>query len=233
MLPIARLTSAGYDLACHLFPRPFFAKPPRKISRKKAGRLRRLARLELDRLEDRTLLSAAISGNVFNDLNGSGARIGGDPGVAGQTVFLDLNHDGKLDSTNTTIAAQSTTLSLSPVLGGFGNFYASTIDAQNVPTAVQDVAVTMDVTNSSSEAIQVSLLSPTGSEFPQFPILFNLQPGTSSNPTSFNGTFDADSTISLNGAPSPLPNGPRTRRRCPSTTRSCTSSAKTPTASGS
>jgi hypothetical protein len=50
----------------------------------------------LEPLEDRVLLSG-LQGVVFNDLNGDGVRGPGEPGIAGRTVFLDLDHDGKLD----------------------------------------------------------------------------------------------------------------------------------------
>jgi hypothetical protein len=69
----------------------------------------------LEALEDRLLLSsvlqpavqvqtaeaagktAIIRGTVFEDRAGNGLLTSGDPGLAGRTVFLDLNHDGKLD----------------------------------------------------------------------------------------------------------------------------------------
>jgi len=40
---------------------------------------------------------STISGKVFDDLNGSGVQNAGDPGMAGVTVYLDLNRDGHLD----------------------------------------------------------------------------------------------------------------------------------------
>jgi hypothetical protein len=69
----------------------------------------------LEALEDRLLLSGAaalsarvqipglasgpatIRGTVFEDRNGDGRRLAGDPGVAGRTVFLDANRNGRLD----------------------------------------------------------------------------------------------------------------------------------------
>jgi subtilisin family serine protease len=69
----------------------------------------------LEALEDRLLLSGAalpnveaqtvaltantgtIHGTLFDDLAGTGLYSPGDPVLAGRTVFLDLNRDGKLD----------------------------------------------------------------------------------------------------------------------------------------
>ena len=46
---------------------------------------------------ERRALMASISGLQFNDLNGNGALDGGEPGLAGWTVYLDLDHDHVLD----------------------------------------------------------------------------------------------------------------------------------------
>jgi hypothetical protein len=51
-----------------------------------------------------------ISGTVWDDMNASGTRVSSDPGLAGRTVFLDLNHNGQLDpgELSTTTAADGT-----------------------------------------------------------------------------------------------------------------------------
>jgi hypothetical protein len=86
-----------------------FAEPPRSPA--------------LEALEDRLLLSALITasvqnaefasgpatirGFVYEDRNGNGQRSTNDPGIAGRVVFLDANHNGKLDpgERHTTTAA--------------------------------------------------------------------------------------------------------------------------------
>jgi hypothetical protein len=42
--------------------------------------------------------NVTITGTVFNDEYASGKRTSGDPGVAGFTIYLDLNHDGVFDA---------------------------------------------------------------------------------------------------------------------------------------
>ncbi|HET6879120.1 MAG TPA: SdrD B-like domain-containing protein, partial [Pirellulales bacterium] len=42
----------------------------------------------------------SISGTVYVDLNGNGTQDSADPGVAGQTVFLNVDGSGKADGTN-------------------------------------------------------------------------------------------------------------------------------------
>src|SRR5688572_20880666 len=51
----------------------------------------------LEPLEPRVLLSGTISGVKFEDLNASGVRDAGEPGIAGVTIFLDTNGNGVLD----------------------------------------------------------------------------------------------------------------------------------------
>jgi hypothetical protein len=45
-------------------------------------------------LESRRLLSASISGTVFNDVNANGVRDSGEPALAGVRVYVDLNNLG-------------------------------------------------------------------------------------------------------------------------------------------
>jgi hypothetical protein len=45
----------------------------------------------------RVALPASISGNVFDDLNADGRKERDERGLAGWTVFLDANGNGKLD----------------------------------------------------------------------------------------------------------------------------------------
>jgi hypothetical protein len=51
----------------------------------------------IEPLESRRLLSATISGTVFNDLNASGTVNAGEKGLANETVYVDLNFDGMFD----------------------------------------------------------------------------------------------------------------------------------------
>ncbi|MDX6678349.1 MAG: trimeric autotransporter adhesin, partial [Solirubrobacteraceae bacterium] len=62
---------------------------------------------------------ACIRGQKFNDENVNGVKDGGEPGVAGVTVYLDLDGDGVLDAGEP-----------SAVTGANGNFVISTV---NVP----------------------------------------------------------------------------------------------------
>jgi hypothetical protein len=67
------------------------------LKRRKQGL--RSHRAAIEALEHRTLLSAAqITVSVYNDLNGDNLHATGEPGMAGQAVFLDTNNNGILDA---------------------------------------------------------------------------------------------------------------------------------------
>jgi SdrD B-like domain len=51
---------------------------------------------------------ATIAGTVFNDANGNGKRDGGEAGLSGWVVYIDLNHDGKNDDGDPTATSSST-----------------------------------------------------------------------------------------------------------------------------
>lgn len=73
-----------------------------KITRrsKRADRPRRVKPFQPDSLERRLLLSftADVFGNVRNDVNDTGTYNASDAGLAGWTVYIDVNNNGKLDS---------------------------------------------------------------------------------------------------------------------------------------
>src|SRR5262245_35944506 len=89
-------------------------EPPLRARRRRARvSARRFAfRLVFETLEDYILLSASIVGTVENDMGGTGVL---SPGVPGQTVFLDLDHDHE-DRSVTTVPATST--AIGPATGG-------------------------------------------------------------------------------------------------------------------
>jgi hypothetical protein len=47
--------------------------------------------------------SASISGNIVKDLNGNGLKEGGEPGLAGVTVFIDANKNGIKDASEKSV----------------------------------------------------------------------------------------------------------------------------------
>jgi hypothetical protein len=159
-------------------------------------------RLELERLEDRTLLSASIFGSVFNDIGGAGVFAPSDPGVPSQIVYLDLNHSGKVDNTVTSFAG-STAIGAAGagILGAYG-YVGASVPVSGLPATIANVAVALDVINGSNAPVELGLISPLGNQIPQLPAMIVLQPGQ-----HFIGTIDGNAPNSVNAAPSPIPNG--------------------------
>ncbi len=166
-------------------------------------RRRRLAALSLERLEDLTLLSSSILGTVYNDQNDDGQRQAGESGVAGETLYLDLNHDKTLGTTSRTFTEASPTLAPTPgELGAVAGGDASLLSVQGLPSQIESVSVSMDLENNGTLPIIVGLTSPTGIAVGDLPILFEIQPGE-----HFVGTFDPTSTNLVTLASSPPTSG--------------------------
>src|SRR5688500_16386078 len=61
----------------------------------------------LEACEGRILFSGEIRGVKFHDLNGDGQRAAGEPGLAGWVIYIDANHNGRLDAAETsTVSAE-------------------------------------------------------------------------------------------------------------------------------
>ena len=162
-----------------------------------AAQRRLLPRLE--RLEDLILLSGGISGNVSGPAGG----------LAGQTVFLDLNNDGQLGSTTTPFTPALLSISASTGSGDLDGFLANVVggvgtavNVQGLPATVQNVVMNLDLTNNSPDPLLVNLVSPLGLTIPQLPLLFTISPGQ-----RFDGAFDGTSsypiTLAANRTPTP------------------------------
>src|SRR5690349_11966479 len=69
-------------------------------SRRAVQARRRLLRSEFDRLEDRTApATGSIQGTLWDDANANQVRDAGEAVLAGRTIYLDLDRDGRQDAT--------------------------------------------------------------------------------------------------------------------------------------
>ncbi len=182
------------------------AAPParRSVFRCRAGfRLRVAVVPAFEELENLTLLSASITGTVWGDPAGIGVRRTGAPGVAGETVFLDLggNHQ---DRAVTTVAAPSN--AIVPATGQLGGIAAgagvSTLQVAGLPATLTGLKVTMDLANNGTSPVTVGVISPVGQTVSNFPTLFQIQPGE-----HFVGSFDPGAATPVTLARRPLAPG--------------------------
>ncbi len=63
-------------------------------------RLSRMRKIQFELLESRRLMAgdSTIHGSKWNDLNENGIRDGGEPGLAGWTMYVDSNANGQRDA---------------------------------------------------------------------------------------------------------------------------------------
>jgi hypothetical protein len=159
--------------------------------------------LRLELLEDRTLLTVTINGAVFNDLNQNGLRDGNEPALAGATVFLDQNHDGRVDSRDVTFTPAQNAIQADP-LGlaeriGFPLPGTAPLTVAGLPAQINHVRFNLDVDYTGSATVLVVLLSPLGIQDVAGPNVFFLKHGD-----HFAGTFDDQAAVSADAVSSPF-----------------------------
>jgi SdrD B-like domain len=103
-----------------------------------------LKRARVESLESRRLLSATISGLVYQDIGAVGSLQPGDPPLGGWTVFLDLNHDSKLDPGDpSTVTDASGRYTFTDVAAGTYDVREQTVTGfKAIPDAFNTVTVT-------------------------------------------------------------------------------------------
>jgi hypothetical protein len=129
--------------------------------------------------------TGSITGSVFNDANNNGIKDSGELGIAGWTVFLDLQHDGKLDlgdpSTTTDSNGNFTFSNLAPgrydIAEQLQPGYVQSTPAGSVPAVVlasemsaatdSDAAVSVPVSPSYFQ-YQYIIAHPTGTASPDY-----------------------------------------------------------------
>ncbi|HLN27482.1 MAG TPA: DUF4214 domain-containing protein [Gemmataceae bacterium] len=131
-----------------------------------------------------TNLPATISGTVFQDININGAQDPGEPGIAGQTVFLDLSGSGTLQTGDPTATSDSS-----------GN-YQFTVSSAGTYTVRQVQLGGVLLKTPASGGNQVTLsngLSVTGQNFADVPTSIAIPltlPLSSAFPKQGNGNAD-------------------------------------------
>jgi subtilisin-like proprotein convertase family protein len=117
--------------------------------------MRRYRRPRFEALEDRQMLSV-LAGNVYSDLNSSGAKDAGEPGLAGWTAYLDQSGDGLLgDVANTKTASPNGTCQDNATT----RFYQTVTDSVG---NVTDLNLRFTLANMRADSVNLSLTSPTG-----------------------------------------------------------------------
>ena len=108
-------------------------------------------------LELRRLLSATISGTLFNDPNGDGVRGPSESALPGRTVYLDTNGNGTLDAGTTTVPSTNVP---APILDNAT--ITNNLTVSGVTGLVTDVNVNINISHTYDSDLTVDLISPAG-----------------------------------------------------------------------
>jgi subtilisin-like proprotein convertase family protein len=140
----------------------------------------------------------SLSGTVFNDVGGDGARSAGDPGVPGWTVYLDESGNRQLDTATAT--ATATTV---PADIAFGLGTTSGLNVAGLSGVILDVDVTLGIAHPYDSDVRVSLWGPSpthpGSSIPVE--LFTHVGGAGDNFSNTTLDDEAAAAIADGGAP--------------------------------
>ncbi|MCX7425571.1 MAG: proprotein convertase P-domain-containing protein [Planctomycetia bacterium] len=133
-----------------------------------------------------------IHGTVWDDADGDGSRDAGEAGVAGQTVYLDDNHNGVRDEGTFVVASANVGKSIPDL-----TTVTSTLAVAGLSGGITDVNVTLDITHAYTSDLEVYLISPTGARVQLFD-------GVGADGDNFTDTTlddEAATSISAAGAP--------------------------------
>lgn len=165
--------------------------------------------------------TGTVTGVVFNDVNGDKAKGTGEAGIANQTIFLDANQNGKLDTGKATFASGNLALALPDL---------KTTDSKQTVSGVAGkitkVTVTINLRHTFDNDLVISLISPTGTTVKLVNRVFSsgknftatvfddaAATALSSGSAPFTGTFKPNQALSaLNGLTGTGVNGTWTLR---------------------
>jgi subtilisin-like proprotein convertase family protein len=139
----------------------------------------------------------SIEGQKWNDLNGNGLQGGGEGGLQGWTIYLDLNNNGQLDLISTpeqpvTVNAPNVPQALLDY-----NIVKNELDFTQ-PGQIIDIDVTLDISHTYDGDLDVYLKSPTGTRVK----LFDDVGGFNDNFT--NTTLDDEATTAITAGTAPF-----------------------------
>jgi len=134
-----------------------------------------------------------IQGTVFLDADEDGQMDAGESGMAGQTVFLDTNHNGAWDHDVVATVANATQLPIRDY-----QTTTSTITLGNLPQSITDVNVTLYLTHTWDSDLTAWLVSPTGTRVQ----LFSGVGGSGDN--IWGATLDDEAGLSINSGSAPF-----------------------------
>ncbi|HVU90072.1 MAG TPA: proprotein convertase P-domain-containing protein [Pirellulales bacterium] len=139
--------------------------------------------------------SQNIVGTVFDDTNDDGIPDGTETGLAGWTVYQDVNNNGVLDPpAYTTVSSSGSPLTIPD---GSGNV-TSTLTVGALAGSIMDLNVNLSIQHARDSNLTVTLISPSGTSIP----LVSHSGGTGQNFT--NTTFDDQAGTAITSGTAPF-----------------------------
>ena len=132
-----------------------------------------------------------IHGTVFDDANGNGVQDAGEPGLEDRTVFLDVNGNGTFENETQSFSTDA------PVSIVDNTTVTSTIVVSGGAASIADLNVTLDVTHTWDQDLDVCLVGPDGTQVELFS-------GVGSSGDNFTGTTlddEASTAVTAGSAP--------------------------------
>ncbi|NMC18815.1 MAG: hypothetical protein GYA33_00190, partial [Thermogutta sp.] len=135
--------------------------------------------------------ATAVRGQVWDDSDGDGVLDPGEPPLAQQVVYLDLNGNGRLDR-DPLVYSQSTALDLID-----NGVVTSTLDVSGVGS-IDELEVRLNLTHTYTADLQITLIAPDGTR-----VLLAGNVGGSGN--NFSDTvFSDDADVAIQGGAAPF-----------------------------
>ncbi|MFO0817195.1 MAG: M36 family metallopeptidase [Pirellulales bacterium] len=135
-----------------------------------------------------------ISGTVYRDDDADGSRDPGEPGLAGWTVYRDLNNNGQLD---VPLVSQFSSSDAPKTIVDKGTTY-STLNLSGLSGNILDVNIQVNLSHPAVGELNLALISPTGT-----PVILSQFLGGSGDDFA-NSVFDDEASVSIISAAAPF-----------------------------
>ncbi len=137
---------------------------------------------------------ASISGTVFNDTNANGTLDGGEAGLAGWTVYQDINNNSTFDPSSVNSIASTDVSKAIPT----HTTITSSNGVSGLVGAIVDLNVTLNISFSRDASLVLTLISPNNTRI----TLANKVGGSGANFT--NTVFDDSAAIAITSGTAPF-----------------------------
>jgi subtilisin-like proprotein convertase family protein len=132
-----------------------------------------------------------VTGTVFDDVNGNGARDAGEAGLGGWRIYDDANNNGVFDNSAITRTATDVPKSISD-----NTTVSSSLAVSSLPGTIRDIDLRIDLVHTYTGDLAITLVAPNGQRVQ----VFNRHGGSGDNIIT---TLNDEAASSITGATPP------------------------------